>query len=150
MNWDMPKVQLILLDKNYVFYRVQQTWEGKFDIIKKIDLSRHVAVKLLVDQLKPYDMISISDRTIISKDKFININSGREFGLLEHSEIRRRGASHSIPVPKSDSIIQVFYYGDMKLVALTEPGTRRADNVCLRGSSKATNVIRISEDSVLY
>ena len=79
----MPKVQLILLDKNYVFYKVQQTWEGKFDIIKKIDLSRHETVKLLVDQLKPYDVISISDRTIISKDKLININSGRQFGLLE-------------------------------------------------------------------
>ena len=109
-----------------------------------------MTVKLLVDQLKPYDAISISDRTITSKDKFININSGREFSLLEHSDFGRYGASHSIAVPKSDSIIQVFYDGDMKLVATTEPGTRRADNVFLRGSSRATNVIRISEDSVLY
>lgn len=105
--WNQPRVELFVLDKDYHMHRVKQTRDTKFEKIENIDLSRHSFVKNLVTELKPFEPISMSDRTITYRGNFVNLNSGRDYNLMEHANQSGR-CENSYPVPNSTVILQTL------------------------------------------
>ena len=119
-----------MLDKDYVIHRVKQTSEKKFEKVESIDLSRHKFVKSLVDDLKPFEPISISDRTITRGGSFVNFNSGKHYSLLDPFEFNH-DVGNCMPVANSDMIIVKVTQGwdNIRYVVVKDPGTRRVDTI---------------------
>ena len=74
-------MQLLVLDNNFVFYKLQDT--GNFDFCKilTINLAKYSTVKQLVSQLKPFETIAMTDRTLTANKKVVNIFSGNIYEL---------------------------------------------------------------------
>ena len=90
--WTDVEVQLLVLDKNYVFYKLQANAEKNFDILETKVLNRVESVQRLVDNLKPFEDISITERTLSYRDKTICIDSGRSYDILDSCPIEYTSA----------------------------------------------------------
>ena len=71
-----------MLDKACVLSILKETGRFKLEKIKSLDLKGNLAVEKLVSQLKPSEMVLMTDRSITARGQVINIYSGNSHNLF--------------------------------------------------------------------
>ena len=141
-------IQFLVLDCNCVYYKVQQTSTGTFDKILSLNLAKFSPVKQLVSQLVPFETICMTERTLTSKQKVINIFSGNCYDILEEYDEEAAGPCQSIP--HSNKILHTLKNEKgVELAVTDEPGSRSFGSIGTLGWKEVRNFFWISEETML-
>ena len=141
-------VQLLVLDSNCVFYKVQETSIGNFDKILTLNLAKYSPVTQLVSKMEPFETISMTERTLTSKKKVISIFSGNCYDILE--DYGEYTAGSCLSINHSNKILHTFNNKDgVELRVTDEPGSRSFGNLGTHGWKDVRNFFSISEETIL-
>ena len=141
---------MLVLDSNCVYYKVQETSAGIFDKILTLNLAKYPPVKQLVEKMEPFETISMTERTLTSKKKVINIFSGNCYDLLDKYGEDLAGPCQ--PITHSNKILHTLKNKkdeSIELAVTDEPGSRSFGNIGTRGWKSVRNFFSISEETYL-
>ena len=143
-----------MLDCNCVYYKVQETSPGNFDKILTLNLANYSPVKQLVNQLEPFEPISMTERTLTIKKKVINIFSGNCYDLSEGYDLLDYSdavTSSCQPITNSNKILHSLKNEEgVKLIVTDEPGSRSFGRIGTHGWKGVRNFFSISEETYLF
>ena len=148
-------VQMLVLDSNCVFYKLQETSIGNFDKMLTLNLAKYSPVKQLVNEMEPFETISMTERTLTSKKKVINIFSGNCYDIVEDygEETEDYGevtAGPCLSINHSNKILHTFKNEKgVELAVTDEPGSRSFGNLGTHGWKDVYNFFSISEETIL-
>jgi len=76
-------LEYLVLDSACNLSILKETGLFKWDKVKSLDFKGNLDLEKLVAQLKPFEMVSISDRAITARGQVINFYSGNCHNLFE-------------------------------------------------------------------
>ena len=148
--------QFLVLDSNCVYYKVQENSTGTFDKILTLNLAKYSQVKQLVNQLVPFETISMTDRTLTSKQKVVNIFSGNCYDIFEEDdkdddkEDTKKAAGPCLSIARSNKILHTLKKKNgVELAVTDEPGSRSFGSIGTLGWKEVRNFFWISEETML-
>ena len=146
-------IQFLVLDCNCVYYKVQQTSTGTFDKILTLNLAKFSSVKQLVNQLVPFETICMTERTLTSKQKVVNIFSGNCYDIFEEDvkeDDDKKAAGPCLSIARSNKILHTLKKKNgVELAVTDEPGSRSFGSIGTLGWKEVRNFFWISEETML-
>ena len=83
----MP-VDLFVLDSTFSLLVLRMTSEGKFVLHKTIKVGPNDMLRKMAETLKPFENVSLSERTIGIRNKAFLVETGAEFCPFSDEELR--------------------------------------------------------------
>ena len=138
-----------MLDKACVLSILKETGRFKLDKIKSLDLKGNLAVEKLVSQLKPLEMVLMTDRSITARGQVINIYSGNSHDLFGQSDhINHQSASQCQPIALSNKNAFTFINDEkFQFVVVIESSSRETGSIGHFGLAQAKTCVTIAENT---
>ena len=155
--WTDKEFELLVLDKSFNYYRVQESEAPEFTVLWLQKIKNTDWLEQLYKEIKPFESLSFTDRTITFRDKSFGIRSGESYTAFissdtQHNEYSAMGSAVACkPVFYSDML--TVEYSDptsMKFICFQEPGTRSNNVLGDLGLINVKNAINLTDDLILY
>ena len=142
--------ELFLISTDLTLIKIKQTNSGYYRTMRTQSIQHIDGIAKAIDQRKNFETMSISDRSIVFRNKIFSIDSGRSFDALTKDE-EDKGDISSFPVQYSDKIAyQAKNERGEKLIFKNDPGRRDCSLVGYRALSCVRSANMISNDTMLF
>lgn len=78
--------ELFVISSDMSLTKLKQTKDGSYQTLLSRSLQNIDGLKKALDQLKAFETMSVSDRTIVFREKVFSVGSGRVFDALSQKE----------------------------------------------------------------
>lgn len=143
---DVNQLYVITTDMNLLLI-------GTKGIIRERNLQIIEEIGKSLDALRrtPFETMTISERTIVFRDKIFSIGTGKTFDALRNTNREVGKIMESQPVQYSDKVLYKFQNAEgTTLIFKNDPGRRDCNMIGYRAINSVMSATMISQDMMLF
>ena len=142
--------ELFLISTDLTLIKIKQTNSGYYRTVETQSIQHIDGIAKAMDQRRPFETMSICDRSFVFRNNIYSIDSGRKHDALTKDEQDNRDI-RSFPVQYSDKIaFQAKNEAGERLIFKNDPGRRDCSLVGYRALSCVRSANMISNDTMLF
>lgn len=148
---DYEKTELYVVTTEPSLFKLQMTSSGPYTCLK-FDCLQHInGLQKALDQMAPFDSMSVSDRTLIYKDKVFSIGSGDEFYALSSTLLENGQVTKSQIIEHTDKLVYVVHHdNEIRLIFKNDAGRRDLCPVGYRVLSYVVSATELCPETLLF